>query len=60
VSSTTPRAGNPQVKRAIIAVGVLVLVALLGYQYYRASQPPRGGDPHNHIPALKADRKTVV
>jgi uncharacterized protein DUF3105 len=54
VSSTTPRAGNPQVKRAIIALGVLVLVALLGYQYYRAQQPPRGGDPHNDIPALKA------
>jgi hypothetical protein len=56
VSSTAPRAGNPRVKRAIIAVGVLVLVALLGYQYYRASQPPRGGDPHNDIPALKATK----
>ena len=56
MSSTTPRAGDPKVKRVIIAVGVLVLVALLGYQYYRASQPPRGGDPHNHIPALKATK----
>jgi hypothetical protein len=54
VSSTTPRAGNPKVKRAIILVGVLVLVALLGYQLYKATRPPRGGDPHNDIPALKA------
>ncbi len=56
MSSPTPRAGNPKVKRVIIALGVLVLVALLGYQYHRASQPPRGGDPHNDIPALKATK----
>jgi hypothetical protein len=56
VSSTSPRAGNPKVRRAIIALGVLVLVALLSYQFYRASRPPRGGDPHNDIPALKATK----
>jgi hypothetical protein len=56
VSSTTPRAGNPKIKRLIIALGVLLLVGLLGYQYYRASQPPHGGDPHNDIPALKATK----
>jgi Protein of unknown function (DUF3105) len=53
VSSTTPRAGSPQVKRAIIALGVLVLVAALGYQYYRARQPLRGDDPHNDVPTLQ-------
>jgi hypothetical protein len=56
VSSTTPRAGHPQVKRVIISLGVLVLLAAVGYQYYRAQQPPKGGDPHNDIPALKATR----
>jgi hypothetical protein len=54
VTSTIPRAGNPRVKRAIIGVGLLVLIAVLGYQLYQAQQPPRGGDPHNHIPQLQA------
>jgi hypothetical protein len=56
VSSTTtkPRAGSPKIKRAIILVGLLVLVGLLGFQLYKATRPPRGGDPHNDIPALKA------
>jgi len=55
-TTTTPRAGNPKLKRAIILVGLLVLVGLLGYQLYKASRPPRGGDPHNDIPALKATK----
>lgn len=51
--SSTPRAGNPQVKRVIIALGALVLIAVLGWQFWKAQQPPRGDDPHNDIPALK-------
>jgi len=54
VTSTIPRAGNPKVKRAIIGVGLLVLIAVLGWQLYQAQQPPKGGDPHNDIPALQA------
>jgi hypothetical protein len=54
--SSTPRAGSPQVKRVIIALGALVLIAVLGYMFYRAQQPPRGDDPHNDIPALKATK----
>jgi hypothetical protein len=54
VTSTIPRAGNPRVKRAIIGVGLLVLIALMAWQIYRAQQPPRGGDPHNDIPQLQA------
>ena len=56
MSSPTPRAGNANVKRAIIGVGVLVLLAALGYQIYRAQQPPTGDDPHNDIPALRATK----
>jgi hypothetical protein len=54
--SSTPRAGNPQVKRVIVALGALVLIAVLGYQFWKAQQPPRGDDPHNDIPALKATK----
>jgi hypothetical protein len=50
--SSTPRAGSPQVKRVIIALGALALIAVLGFMYYKAQQPPRGDDPHNDIPAL--------
>src|SRR4029450_6676023 len=56
VTSTLPRAGNPAVKRAIIGVGRVALIALLGYQLYRAQQPPKGGDPHNDIPQLQATK----
>ena len=56
MSSTAPRAGNPRVKRVIISLGVLVLLAAAGYQYYRAQQPLKGGDPHTDIPALKATK----
>jgi len=54
--SSTPRAGNPQVKRVIIALGALVLIAVLGFMFWKAQQPPRGDDPHNDIPALKATK----
>jgi hypothetical protein len=53
-TTTTPRAGNPNVKRALIGVGFLVLIGLLAFQVYRAQQPPRGDDPHNDIPQLQA------
>jgi Protein of unknown function (DUF3105) len=56
VPHPSPRAGNPQVKRAIIALGVLALVAILGLQVYRATRPPRGDDPHNDIPQLQATK----
>ena len=53
--SPTPRAGDPNVFRAIIAVGALVLIAALVFVYYRVSQiddwvrrreaaSPRSGD----------------
>jgi hypothetical protein len=54
--SSTPRAGSPQVKRVIIALGALALIAVLGFMYYKAQQPPRGDDPQNDIPALKATK----
>ena len=41
-------------RRLIILIGLLVLIALLGYQVYQATRPPKGGDPHNDIPQLKA------
>ncbi|HEX3931546.1 MAG TPA: DUF3105 domain-containing protein [Nocardioides sp.] len=56
MSSTRPSAGNPQVRRLIVLVAVLVLVAALIFEVYKATRPPRGGDPHNDIPALKATR----
>ncbi len=54
MSTTTDRGADPRVKRVILAVGVLVLVAVIGFQIYRLQQPRRGGDPHNHIPQLAA------
>jgi hypothetical protein len=56
VSSTTPRAGNPQVKRIIVVLGILVLIGILVFMYVRAQKPPHGDDPHNDIPALKATK----
>jgi hypothetical protein len=57
VSSTlTSRGADPRVKRVIIALGVLVLLVVAGYQYYRFQQPSKGGDPHNDIPALQATK----
>lgn len=40
--------------RAILAVGIVVLLGVIGYQYYRLQQPSRGEDPGNDIPALAA------
>jgi hypothetical protein len=56
VSSAPPRAGKPQIKRAIIALGVLLLIAVLGFQVYKATRPLHGSDPHNDIPQLKATK----
>jgi hypothetical protein len=49
-----PQAASPNVKRAIIAIGIVVLIALLGWQIYQLEQPSKGGDPTNNIPALSA------
>jgi hypothetical protein len=54
VSSTAPRGANPLVKRAILAVGIVVLLGAIGYQIYRLQQPSRGGDPHTDLPQLAA------
>lgn len=54
MSSTTTRGADPKVRRIIVLLGLLLLLGLLGYQLYKASRPPRGGDPHNDIPQLQA------
>jgi hypothetical protein len=54
VSSDAPRGASPSAKRAILAVGIVVLLGVIGYQVYRLQQPSRGGDPHNDIPQLAA------
>jgi hypothetical protein len=59
VTSTLPAAppeNRAKVRRVIVLVGVLVLVAILLFQVYRATRPPKGGDPHNDIPQLKATK----
>lgn len=43
-------------RRLIVGVGALVLLAGLGYQVHRLLQPSRGGDPHNDLPRLAAVR----
>jgi uncharacterized protein DUF3105 len=53
-SPTTTSPDRSRTRRIIILVGLLVLVAALGFQLYRSTRPPKGGDPHNDIPALKA------
>lgn len=40
----------------VLVVGLVVLVAVLGIELYRVTRPPRGGDPHNHLAALRAVR----
>jgi hypothetical protein len=55
-TTTTTRGADPKVKRLILVGGLVVVLALLGLQLYRASRPPRGGDPHNDIPQLAATR----
>jgi len=54
VSSTSTAPDRSRTRRIIILVGLLVLVGLLGLQLYRATRPPKGGDPHNDIPQLQA------
>lgn len=51
---TRPQGANPNVKRAIIALGVVVLIALLGWQVYQLKQPRKGGNPSTDVPALSA------
>jgi hypothetical protein len=54
VSSTTPRGVDPNVRRAIIGLGVVVVIAALVFQIHRLQQPSRGADPHTDIPQLAA------
>jgi hypothetical protein len=54
VSSTATAPDRARNRRIIVVLGVLVLVAALGFELYRATRPPRGGDPHNNIPQLRA------
>jgi hypothetical protein len=56
VSSTTAPPDRSRTRRIIVLVGLLVLVAALGFELYKATHPPKGGDPHNDIPALKATK----
>ena len=55
-STTSAPPDRSRNRRIIILVGLLVLIAILGYMFYKAQQPPRGGDPHNDISALKATK----
>jgi hypothetical protein len=55
-SPTSAPPDRSRTKRIVILVGLLVLIAALGFQLYRATRPPKGGDPHNDIPALKATK----
>jgi hypothetical protein len=55
--TTTPTTAPPdrsRTRRIIILLALLVLVAALGFQLYRASRPPKGGDPHTDNPQLTA------
>ena len=56
MSSTPAPPDRSRSRRIIILVGLLVLVAALGFELYKATRPPKGGDPHNDIPALKATK----
>ncbi len=56
MSSTIAPPDRSRTRRIIILVGLLVLVAALGFELYKATRPPKGGDPHNDIPALKATK----
>lgn len=56
MSSTAAPPDRSRVRRIIVLVGLLVLVAALGFQLYKATRPPKGGDPHNDIPALQATK----
>jgi hypothetical protein len=54
VPSTPPRGADPRIRRAIIGLGLVVVIAALVFQIHRLQQPPRGADPHNDIPQLAA------
>jgi hypothetical protein len=54
VSSTAPRGLDPNVKRAIIGLGVVVVVVALVLELHRLQRPSRGADPHTDIPQLSA------
>jgi hypothetical protein len=54
VPSTAPPGANPNVRRAILGLAIVLLLGGIGYQIYRLKQPSRGGDPHNDIPQLAA------
>jgi hypothetical protein len=53
-STTTTPPDRSRIRRIVVLVGLLVLVAALGFELYKVTRPPKGGDPHNDIPALKA------
>lgn len=53
-STSTPTRDRSRNRRIIILVGLLVLFALLGFELYKATRPPKGGDPHTDNPQLKA------
>jgi hypothetical protein len=44
------------VVRTIVAIGAVIFLVLVGYQVYQLKKPPKGGDPHNDIPSLKATK----
>lgn len=54
MSSSAPRGADPNVRRAIIGLGAVIVIAALVFQIHRLQQPPRGADPHNDIPELAA------
>jgi len=51
-----PRAANPATKRIMLALGVIVVVLAAFFVFKPIISPgtPKGGDPRNDIPALKA------
>jgi hypothetical protein len=50
-----PQTTNPATRRILLAVGVVVVI-VCGYLAFQILSPkhPKGGDPSNNIPALKA------
>ena len=52
--STTPPRLDPNVRRAIFGLGVVVVIAAVVFQIHRLQQPSRGADPHTDIPQLSA------
>jgi hypothetical protein len=54
VSSSAPRGADPNVRRAIIGVAVVVVIGAIIFEIHRLQQPSRGADPHTDIPQLAA------